>query len=80
MADPTAVLVATMGAVHLLGAVIRWRSACAAEQVRARTLVALLRLTGPGTVLTDRRSDGTWLSVRPDRDGGDVRCSDVSVW
>jgi hypothetical protein len=76
MVEPTAVLVATMGAVHLLGAVIGWRSACAAERVRARTLVALLRLTGPGAVLTDRRPDGACLHLRP----GSAGDSDVSVW
>jgi hypothetical protein len=76
MVDPTAVLVVTMGAVHLLGAVIGWRSACAAERVRARTLVALLRLSGPGAVLADRRPDGACLYLR----SGSDRDSDVSVW
>lgn len=78
--EPTAVLVALVGAVHLLGAVIGWRSACAAERVRARTLVAVLRLAGPGVVLTDRRPDGARLSVRTDHELSAVRCSDVSVW
>jgi hypothetical protein len=64
MVEPTTVTVAILGAVHLLAAVIGWRSACAAERVRARTLVALLRATGPGAELTDRRADGACLSVR----------------
>jgi hypothetical protein len=60
--DPVIVaLVVTAGMVQLIGAVIAAVAARATERARARTLLALLDLAGPGVVLTDRRPDGSLL-------------------
>jgi hypothetical protein len=60
--DPVIVaLVVTAGMVQLIGAVIAAVAARATERARARTLLALLDLAGPGAVLTDRRPDGSLL-------------------
>ena len=60
-----AVLV-TMTAVQLVSAAIGWLAEYSREHERARTLVALLRLAGPGAVLIDKRTDGAVLSLHSD--------------
>ncbi|HVQ95723.1 MAG TPA: hypothetical protein VMU51_32155 [Mycobacteriales bacterium] len=57
-----AILVATT-AVQLASLAISWLAGYFGERERARTLVALLRLAGPGAVLIDRRPSGVALSL-----------------
>jgi hypothetical protein len=61
------VLVAAMGTVRLIGAVIGWLGVRSAERARARTLLALVRAVGPGAEVRDRRVGGQVLVVRARR-------------
>ncbi|MGH3782018.1 MAG: hypothetical protein ACRDRO_15710 [Pseudonocardiaceae bacterium] len=61
--DPV-VLVAVIGAVRLVCQTSVSLAVLSGERTRARALVGVLRVCGPGSAIVDRRAGGATLAVR----------------